>query len=827
MASYQPREVESKWRARWEERHAHRVDLGAEAPRSCYCLVMFSYPSGNKLHLGHWFNYGPTDTWARYRRMRGDTVFQPMGFDSFGLPAENFAIKQNVHPRIHTDANIRYMQEQLRTIGAMYDWDHEVQTHRPDYYKWTQWLFLELYRAGLAYRQNAPVNWCDSCQTVLANEQVVQGLCERCDNPVRRRNLTQWFFRITEFADDLLDGLESIEWPAKTVAMQRNWIGRSQGARIDFAVEADLGEEEPNLSVFTTRPDTLFGVTYLVLAPEHPWVERITTEGQRDAVRAYVEASARVSEIERTSTVREKTGVATGAFATNPVNGERIPIWVADYVLGSYGTGAVMAVPGHDERDFAFARLFDLPIRRVILGPTDDPDASLEEAWTEDGPMCRSGEFDGLEGDVARERVIEYLSQWGHGEGTTNYRLRDWLVSRQRYWGAPIPILHCDACGEVPVPPEQLPVELPEDVEFKPTGESPLKRHDTWRFADCPQCGGKAERETDTMDTFVDSSWYFLRYLSARRDDVPFDPEIVSRWMPVDQYVGGGEHAVMHLLYARFIMRVLHRLGHVPFPEPFQRLVHQGVITNDGARMSKSRGNVVNPEPYLDEYGSDTLRAYLMFGFAYIEGGDWEDSGIQAMFKYLSRAHRFLDEHREALSAAAASGREDDGEAFAELDHRRHNSIKGATQDLDRFQFNTAISRHMELTNALYAHAQATDPGQWGTGVASVVSDWVKLVSPLAPHLGEELWEMWGGDGSVFDAAWPVFDEAALQRDEVTVVVQVNGKVREQMRAPRGTGREELDRMARSFGRIPHWTEGKEIRKVIVVPDKLVNIVVA
>ncbi len=826
MAAYQPHEIESKWRATWEESRAHASNLQGSSGEDCYCLVMFSYPSGNRLHLGHWFNYGPTDSWARFRKMQGANVFQPMGFDSFGLPAENFAIKQNVHPRPHTEANIAYMREQLRTIGAMYDWDHELETHQPEYYRWTQWLFLELYRANSAYRSEAPVNWCDSCQTVLANEQVVQGLCERCDNPVRRRLLTQWFFRITESADDLLEGLGRIDWPNKTVAMQKNWIGRSEGATVRFTVtESSVSDEslDRELAVYTTRPDTLFGVTYMVLAPEHPLVEHLCSPERQDEVSAYVEAASRVSEVDRTSTVREKTGVFTGAYAVNPINGEEIPVWVADYVLGSYGTGAVMAVPAHDERDFDFANRYGLPVRRVILGESDDPKASLDAAWTEDGPMCNSGEFDGLDGAVARERVIAYLDQWGHGEATVNYRLRDWLISRQRYWGAPIPIIHCAKCGEVPVPQDQLPVRLPEDVEFKPTGESPLKRHPTWRFVDCPKCGGGAERDTDTMDTFVDSSWYFLRYLDPKDASRPFDPELVNRWMPVHQYVGGPEHAVMHLLYARYIVKVLHRLGHVAFDEPFQRLVHQGVITSNGARMSKSRGNVVNPEDYLELYGSDTLRAYLMFGFAYIEGGDWDDSGLKAMFRYLGRVHRFVHERGPQVLAAASS----DESGLDELRFTRHNSVKGATADLERFQFNTAISRHMELTNALYAFADARGDNPWPAEAADIVRDWVRTMAPLTPHLGEELWQMLGGEHSVFDDRWPTWDPAALERDEVTVVLQVNGKLRDQMKVARGTERDALTEMALAYGRIPHWIDGKQVRKVIVVPDKLVNIVVA
>jgi leucyl-tRNA synthetase len=828
MAGYHPHEIEPEWRRRWDESGNHDAHLDQEDGRPhCYCLVMFSYPSGNKLHLGHWFNYGPTDTWARYRRMRGDKVFQPMGFDSFGLPAENYAIKSNVHPRIHTEENIAFMQEQLKVLGAMYDWKHEIQTHTPEYYKWTQWLFLRLYEGGYAYRGKAPVNWCDHCQTVLANEQVSGGLCERCDHEVRQRELTQWFFSITKFADELLEGLERIDWPHKTVAMQRNWIGRSEGAQIRFTIEESPAASKKgaglDLSVFTTRPDTVFGVTYLVLAPEHPLVTEIVTEEQRATVDAYVRAAAKLSEIDRTSLARQKTGVFSGVWAINPVNRERIPVWIADYVLATYGTGAVMAVPAHDERDFAFAREHGLTVRRVILGEKRDQNEPLEEAWTEDGPMCASGEFDGEQGDAARAKVIAWLEREQKGEGTVNYRLRDWLISRQRYWGAPIPIIHCSHCGEVPVPLADLPVELPQDVEFKPTGESPLAAHPHWKVTSCPKCGGKAEREVDTMDTFVDSSWYYLRYLSPHLSDAPFSKELVKEWVPVAQYVGGAEHAAMHLLYARFIAKALKRLGEVEFDEPFQKLVHQGVITSDGARMSKSRGNVVNPESYLKKYGSDTLRTYLMFGFEYTRGGDWDDKGIHGMFKYLSRVYRFVESHAAELSDPKGT---DEGEAFEELRYTRHFSVKMATLDLDRFQFNTALSRHMEFTNELHAYAKLRAVSTWGEEAREIVLDWARMLAPFAPHLGEEIFKMLGGRGTVFDQPWPSWEEGALQRDVVTVVIQVNGKLRDEMEVKRGTSREELQKKSQSHGRIPQWLEGKEIKRVIVVPDKLVNIVV-
>ncbi|MAE72225.1 MAG: leucine--tRNA ligase [Gemmatimonadetes bacterium] len=825
MTGYKPHAIEEKWRKYWREHGIHKAALEDESRDPCYCLVMYSYPSGSKLHIGHWFNFGPTDTWARFRRMQGYNIFEPMGFDSFGLPAENYAIKMKGHPRAHTEANIAYMRVQLSTIGAMYDWDHEIETHKPDYYRWTQWLFLELHRNGYAYRRNAPVNWCTDCRTVLANEQVIDGECERCESEVIQRDLTQWFFRTTAFAEELLEGLEGIDWPEKTVAMQRNWIGRSEGARIDFRV-ADGAAAGETLCVFTTRPDTLFGATYMVLAPEHPLVESVVSEERREAVRAYVAEAAKATEIDRASTVREKTGVFSGAHAINPANGERLPIWIADYVLASYGTGAGMAVPAHDERDFEFATKFELPIRRVILGVSADPDEPITEAYVESGPMCRAGELDGLRGDDAKRAVIKLLEADGQGEGTINYRLRDWLISRQRYWGAPIPIVHCPSCGELPVPDDELPVLLPDDVEFMPTGESPLKRHPTWKQVACPSCGGAAERDCDTMDTFVDSSWYFLRYPTPKKSDGPFDSDIVNRWEPVHQYVGGAEHAVMHLLYARFITKVLHKLGHIGFDEPFSRLVHQGTITNGGAKMSKSRGNVVTPEDYIDRYGSDTLRAYLMFGFAYIEGGDWDDSGIYAMFRYLSRVHRFMTEQAGAI--ADAREREDAGGGpWEELRFVLNNSIKGATQDIERFQFNTAISRHMELTNALYAFELETKKGDWGREVHATVEAWVKIIAPIAPHLGEELWRMMRSEGTVFDTPWPQWDESALVRDMLVYPIQVNGKLRDKIEVARGTGRDEVGALAMAHGRVPDWIEGKTVRKVIVIPEKLVNIVVS
>ncbi len=819
---YDFKTIEKKWQKRWEETKLYRTDL-SKTDKKCYTLVMFSYPSSDKLHLGHWFNYGPTDTWARYRRMRGYNVFEPMGFDSFGLPAENYAIKTGGHPQDITEENISYIRQQLKAIGAMYDWEKEVITSRPEYYKWTQWVFLQLYKAGLAYRANAMVNWCPSCNTVLANEQVTsEGTCERCHTPITKKNLTQWFFKITDYAERLLEGLEKIDWPARTKTMQRNWIGKSVGVEIDFPLDNGDGEK---ITVFTTRPDTLFGVTYMVLAPEHPLVEKITTPSQKQAVQEYVEKTLRESEIERTSTVREKTGVFTGAFAINPVNGERVPIWIADYVLLTYGTGAVMAVPAHDERDFEFATKYELPIRKVILEPGTREDAPLTQAYVEHGTMINSGPFTGMNSKEGKEKIADWLEEKGIGRRKVNYKLRDWLISRQRYWGAPIPIVYCDKCGEVPVPLEQLPVKLPYDVDFRPTGESPLRYHEEFKHTTCPKCGGPAMREVDTMDTFVDSSWYFLRYLSPHLDDKPFDSELANAWCPVDMYVGGAEHATMHLLYARFINMVLHDLGHINFEEPFQALRHQGIIKGpDGMRMSKSRGNVVNPEEYLEKYGSDVFRCYLMFGFEFEKGGPWSDEGIAALDRFLNRVWRLFEKYLWVFTEG--NSRTEMGEDEQRLNKILHRSIKGATDDIERFHFNTAISRIMELVNGLYRYTEGRPSEEINASfLKSVLENLILLLAPFAPHLAEELWEKSGHAYSIFNQSWPEYDPAAMEEEVVSYGILINGKVRAQMKVPRDLSREEVEKIALETGRIPELLKGKTIRKIIVVPGSVVNIV--
>ncbi len=819
---YPFKKIEKKWRKKWQETQLYKTNL-RDVKKKCYTLVMFIYPSSDKLHMGHWFNYGSTDTWARFRRLNGYNVFEPIGFDAFGLPAENFAIKTNRHPQDITEENVRWIREQLRAMGAMYDWDMEVNTSQAEYYKWTQWIFVQLFKAGLAYRSKAPVNWCPSCNTVLANEQVTgDESCERCGTQVTKKNLVQWFFKITDYAERLLQGLKDLDWPERTKLMQKNWIGKSIGVEIQFSLP---GSSRKSFAVFTTRPDTLFGVTYMVLAPEHPLVEEITTPAQKKLIDQYVKKSVRASEIERTSTIGEKTGIFTGAFAINPVNEEQIPIWIADYVLMSYGTGAVMAVPGHDDRDFEFATTYELPIREVIQQPGQGEDTILEKAYIEPGIMINSGPFNGLSSEEGIEKITDWLETKNLGKRKINYKLRDWLISRQRYWGAPIPIIHCKDCGEVAVPEEDLPVRLPYDVDFRPTGESPLKYHESFLNTLCPKCGGPAQREADTMDTFVDSSWYFLRYLSPKITDRPFSREWVDKWCPVDMYVGGSEHATMHLLYARFITMVLDDLGHISFSEPFYALRHQGMIKGpDGSRMSKSRGNVVNPDEYLERFGSDAFRCYLMFGFEFEKGGPWSDEGIASLDRFLNRVWRFIQNNIWVFTGKPQKSPL--GPDEKELNRVLHNSIKGATEDTERFHFNTAISRIMELVNALYRYTGEKSKKELnGLFLKSVIERLIILLSPFAPHLAEELWEKTGHEYSIFHQNWPVFDPKALEAEMVNYGILINGKVRGQMEIPRGLESGEIEKMALQSGRIPELLKGSAIRKVIVVPDKVVNIV--
>ncbi|HEY8422228.1 MAG TPA: leucine--tRNA ligase [Thermoclostridium sp.] len=806
--------VDKKWQKKWEETQLYKFDRN-KLDKKLYCLEMFSYPSGAKLHVGHWYNFGLTDSWARMKRLQGYNVFHPMGFDAFGLPAENYAIKTGIHPKDSTYENIRTMEKQLKEMGATYDWDYEVITCAPEYYKWTQWIFLKLYEHGLAYRKKAPVNWCPSCKTVLANEQVVDGACERCHTEVTKKDLTQWFFKITAYAQELLDCIPALDWPEKTKKIQTNWIGRSEGAEIEFKVYGS----DRTFKVFTTRADTLYGVTYVVLAPESELTDEVTTDEYREQVEAYKEFAKKQTEIERMSTVKEKTGVFTGSYAINPVNGEKVPIWISDYVLAGYGTGCVMAVPAHDERDFEFASKFNLPIKRVIRSKDGSPD---ELPFVEDGVLVDSQEFSGMSSGQARVEIVKKLAKENKGEMKINYRLRDWLVSRQRYWGAPIPVIHCDSCGIVPVPEEDLPVELPYNVEFTPDGESPLAKCESFINTTCPKCGKPAKRDPDTLDTFVCSSWYYLRYPDNRNDKEAFNKEWINKILPVDKYVGGAEHAAMHLLYARFFTKALRDMGYLDFDEPFKSLVHQGTILGpDGARMSKSRGNTISPDEYIAEYGSDVFRLYLAFGFAYTEGGPWSDEGIKAIARYVSRVERLVEKFVEEKGAETTDRI---GADEKELIYVQNTAIKGVTEDADKFQFNTSIARLMELTNALYKY-DALEVKNRGL-MEEVIRDLLILMSPFAPHFCEEMWEKMGYPYSIFNQKWPTYDPAALVKDTVEMAVQINGQVKYKILVPQDADNKAVEEAALKDEKAAVYLKDKEILKVIVVPKRLVNIVI-
>lgn len=806
--------IDKKWQDKWENEHLYKFDP-TNLDKKLYVLEMFSYPSGSQLHAGHWFNYGPVDTWARFKRMNGYNVFQPMGFDAFGLPAENFAIKTGIHPQDSTEKNIKNMEAQLKAMGAMFNWENEVVTCRPDYYKWTQWLFLKLYEKGLAYRKQAPVNWCPSCNTVLANEQVVDGLCERCDTEVTKKDLTQWFLKITDYADELLEKLDGLNWPEKTVSMQKHWIGKSTGAEVTFKIK----DHDLTFDVFTTRVDTLYGVSYVVLAPENKLVDKIVTPENKAAVEAYKEETAKQSEIERQSISKEKTGVFTGAYAINPINGKEVPIWVGDYVLASYGTGAVMAVPAHDERDFAFASKFNLPINRVIA-PKDGSDVV---PYFEHGILVNSGEFDGLTTDEAKIKIVEKLEKTNEGSQKVNYRLRDWLVSRQRYWGAPIPIIYCEKCGTVPVPEKDLPVELPYNVEFTPDGKSPLAKCEEFVNTTCPCCGGKAKREVDTLDTFVCSSWYYLRYPDNKNTEAPFNKEIIDKMLPVDMYVGGPEHACMHLLYARFITKALRDMGYLNFDEPFTSLVHQGLILGpDGLKMSKSKGNTISPDDYIKEYGADVFRMYLMFGFAYTEGGAWSDDGIKSVARFVDRIERNLEISREAINSGKSKTTMDKTEK--ELNFWLNTAIKGVTEDGEKMQFNTAIARMMEFINALSKYNKEEVKNT--EFLKEVCESFIKILAPFAPHFSEEQWSLFNNTTSVFNEAWPKFDPKALVKDEVEIAIQVNGKIKNKIMVASSLDEEDIKSESLADEKVKAAIGDKTIVKVIVIKGRLVNIVV-
>lgn len=813
MAKYNTT-IDEKWQQIWEQTDLYKFDENKPGMK-LYVLEMFSYPSASQLHAGHWFNYGPVDTWARMKKMQGYNVFQPMGFDAFGLPAENYAIKTGVHPKDSTEQNIITMKKQLKDMGAMFNWDHEVVTCRPDYYKWTQWLFLKLFEKGLAYRKKAPVNWCPDCSTVLANEQVLDGACERCGTEVTKKNLTQWFLKITDYAEELLEKLDTLDWPEKTKSMQKHWIGKSTGAEVNFKV----ADSQIDFSVFTTRVDTLFGVTYVVFAPENELVDALTKDKYKDDVRAYRDEANKQSDIERQSITREKTGVFTGSYAINPINGREIPIWVADYVLNTYGTGAVMAVPAHDDRDFAFATKYNLPIERVV----DSKSGGENLPYTEYGKMVNSEEFNGLSTLDGKIAIVKKLEAQNSGTGKVNFRLRDWLVSRQRYWGSPIPIIHCDKCGTVPVPEDQLPVELPYNVEFTPDGESPLAKCADFINVPCPVCGSPAHREADTLDTFVCSSFYYLRYVDNKNSEKAFDTDLINKMLPVDKYVGGPEHACMHLLYARFVTKALRDMGYLNFDEPFLSLTHQGLILGpDGLKMSKSKGNTISPDQYIKEFGSDVFRMYLMFGFGYTDGGAWSDDGIKAIGRFVDRIERAIDTGiyemlKESNKEASLL------KAEKELNYWRHFAIKGVTEDAEKLQFNTAIARLMEFTNALskYVNEVAVN----SNFLKEVLEDYLLLLAPFAPHFAEEKWETLGMAYSIFNQSWPKFDASALIKDEIEIAIQVNGKIKSRINIATGLDEEAIKKAALLDETLIASLEGKTVRKIIVIKGRLVNIV--
>jgi leucyl-tRNA synthetase len=823
---YRPIAIEKKWQRLWEERGTNTFTdqaLGS-AEKPFFNLMMFPYPSAEGLHVGNIYAFTGADIFGRFRRLQGDDVFEPIGFDAFGIHSENYALKIGTHPMELIPANIRNFTRQLKRVGLMYDWNHTVDTTDPEYYKWTQWLFLQLYKAGMAEKQEAPVNWCPSCHTVLANEQVIAGACERCGTPVEQRFLAQWFFRITRFAQRLLDNLQWIDWSDTTRKAQENWIGRSEGAEVLFPIArrrtadgerhepATLHAEPQVIPVFTTRPDTIFGATFMVLAPEHPLVEQLTSDAQRAEVTAYRTRVASEDLVTRKKTDKEKTGVFTGGFCVNPATGREIPVWIADYVLMEYGTGAIMAVPGHDERDFEFATTYGLPIVRVIAGPGDDEDTPLGDAYVGDGTLVNSGEFDALDWREAKRRITDWLAERKLGAARVNYRLHDWCISRQRYWGPPIPIIYCEQCGTVPVPESDLPVVLPYVENYKPdeSGISPLARVEEWYRVPCPACGGTARRETDVSDTFLDSSWYFLRYPSAHRADVAFDPTLTRKWLPVHSYIGGEEHSVLHLLYSRFTTMVLHDIGLLDFEEPYTRFRKHGLIIKDGAKMSKSRGNVVVPDNYIEQWGADAFRTYLMFIGPYQEGGDFRDQGMQGPFGFLMRLW-------DSVVPVAELGNEP---VSGTLEQKLHATIRKVTEDLDALRYNTAIAAMMEYLNAVREAGRKVNRAE--------VEPLVLLVAPFAPHMAEELWEKLGHDTPVFGAAvWPSYDSAKATTDTVEFVVQVNGKVRARIPMARGLSQDEAQSAALLDENVARFVDGGKVRKIVFVQDRLINLVVA
>lgn len=805
MSVYDFKSIEKKWQKAWDEKGQYKMDTRDTSKPKYYCLEMFPYPSG-KIHMGHVRNYSIGDVVARYKKMNGYNVLHPMGWDSFGLPAENAAIKNNIHPHVWTMSNIEEMKEQLSMLGLSYDWDKEVATSTPEYYKWTQKIFLEFYKAGLAYKRKSFVNWCPSCETVLANEQVVQGQCERCDSLVEKKELEQWYFKTTAFSEELLADLDSLDgWPEKVKLMQKNWIGKSFGANVNFQLEGS----DQEISVYTTRPDTIFGSTFMVLAPESQLARELVAGTKYEPVLdEFLAKMHTMTQIEREAADLEKEGKFIGKYVINPLTGKKMPIWIANYVLADYGTGAVMGVAAHDDRDNDFAKKYDLEIIPVI---------------DEDDKMINSGQFDGMNKDEAFDKIIEKLEEMGKGNKKTNFRLRDWLISRQRYWGCPIPMIYCDDCGIVPVDEKDLPVLLPTDVEFTGKGESPLASSKTFTQCTCPKCGKPARREVDTMDTFVDSSWYYMRYADNKNEEAPFDADVVNNWLPVDQYIGGVEHAILHLLYARWFTKAFNKLGWTNHVEPFKNLLTQGMVLMDGSKMSKSKGNTVSPVELVENYGADTARLFILFAAPPERDLEWSEQGVEGCFKFLNRVYRLVDE----LAPVTKLDHEFGNLSKADKDMRAktNNTLKKVTEDLnDRFGFNTAIAALMELINDLYKYKELDDRND--AVIKEAIEAVVVILAPFAPHLGEELWLMIGKEASVFDIAWPEYDKSAIQLDEVEIIVQVNGKVRNKINAPVGIDQEAMKDLALNDEKIKEFIEDKDVVKVIAIPSKLVNIVV-
>jgi leucyl-tRNA synthetase len=819
---YNPKIVEERWQRHWVENGTFKVTEDPSKTKY-YCLEMFPYPSG-RIHMGHVRNYAIGDVISRYKRMRGFNVLHPMGWDAFGMPAENAAIKHGIHPSKWTLENVALMRDkQLNRLGLSYDWDREVTTCGEEYYRWNQWFFIKMYERGLAYKKLSYVNWCPSCQTVLANEQVESGLCWRCSTVVTHKELEQWFFKITDYAEELLSACDKLTgWPERVLTMQRNWIGKSVGVEVDFTV-AGSGEK---LTIFTTRQDTLFGVTFMSIAPEHPMLDLlIRGKKQADEVRAFVQRVMREDKAARTDEKQAKEGVFTGAYAVNPLNNEKVPIWVGNFVLMEYGTGAIMSVPAHDQRDFEFAKRYGLSVRVVIQDPGKNlmPE-NMGQAYVDDGIMANSGQFDGLSNSAAKDKIADHIEKSGLGKRTVNWRLRDWGISRQRYWGTPIPIIYCEKCGAVPVPEKDLPVRLPMDVEFTGKGLSPLAESKSFRETTCPACGGPARRETDTMDTFVDSSWYFLRYCSPKFDKAPFDKKAASYWMSVDQYIGGIEHAVLHLLYARFFTKVIRDLGLFDGDEPFINLLTQGMVIKDGAKMSKSKGNVVDPDFILTKYGADTARLFSLFAAPPERDLDWSDQGVEGAYRFLHRVWALVSKHLSAVRNVKPAGLEAKGDS---LYRKTHITIKKVTDDIEReFHFNTAVAALMEMVNEMYEYTANGVSKDKLPVLRAAMEALALLIAPLAPHAAEELWEALGHAPSIANAAWPQYDPAAIVASEVTVVVQVNGKVRSKLTLPAGSPDAVIEAAALADPRVNEYTSGKPLKKVIVVQGKLVNIVI-